>query len=192
MLQWSWIYGHRPCYNTDGFRLLNVGPMEVITHHSLIRATDEAVRLWALSSAQYPMQHQLILDVAAASIIEAASAFALNARRAMEILPRSEKFPLVQPRWNWAPSGDGEVVADLWDALNRIIHAQKLHVGFEKLPSQLSAIDGGAVVVPYIQAATDRRELAFIDPFALSHAYLYAAYSKLVAAEKHGTNESVH
>lgn len=164
--------------------------MEVITHHSLIRATDEAVRLWALASAQYPTQHQLILDVAAASVIEAASTFALNARRAMEILPRSDKFPLVQPRWSWAPSARGEVVQNLWDAFNRIIHAQKLQVGFEKLPSQLSAIEGGAVVVPYIQAATDRKPLAFIDPFALAHAYLYSAYSKLVVAEKR--SGSVH
>ena len=164
--------------------------MEVVTHHSLIRATDEAVRLWALSSAQYPKQHQLILDVAAASIIEAVSAFALNARRAMEILPKGEKFPLVQPRWSWAPSAQGEVVTDLWDALNRIIHAQKLQVGFEELPSQLSIVDGGAVVVPYVQAATDRKQLAFIDPFALAHAFLYGTHSKLVAAENRGG--SVH
>jgi hypothetical protein len=26
VLQWSWLYGHRPWYNTDGFQLLNVGP----------------------------------------------------------------------------------------------------------------------------------------------------------------------
>lgn len=103
--------------------------MEVITQHSLNRATDEAVRLWALASAQYPTQHQLILNVVAASVIETASSFALNARRAMEILPRKDKFPLVQPRWNWEPSVRGEMVRDLWDALNRIIHAKKLQVG---------------------------------------------------------------
>lgn len=159
--------------------------MEVITQHSLNRATDEAVRLWALASAQYPTQHQLILNVVAASVIETASSFALNARRAMEILPRNDKFPLVQPRWNWEPSVRGEMVRDLWDALNRIIHAKKLQVGFEKLPSKLSVIEGGAMVVPYIQVATDRKELAFIDSFALAHAYLYGAYSNLVAAAKH-------
>jgi hypothetical protein len=32
------------------------------------------------------------------------------------------------------------------------------------------------VVIPYIQSETDRRELAFIDPFALAHAYLYEVY----------------
>jgi len=158
--------------------------MNAVTQHSLIRATDEAVRLWALTSAQYPSQHQQILDVATASVIEATSAFALHARRAMEILPRSEKFPLVQSRWIWVPTAPGEIVRDLWDALSRIIHAQRLTVGFEKLPPQLSAIGGGAVVVPYIQAATDRKPIAFIDPFALAYAYLYDVYPRLVAAEK--------
>lgn len=164
--------------------------MEVITHHSIARATEEAVRLWALASAQFPTQHRLILDVTATSVIEVASAFALNARRAMEILPSNEKFPLVQPRWNWAPTSDGKVVKDLWEALNQIVHAQKLQVGFESLPSQLAAIDGGALIVPYIKAATDRKPLAFIDPFALAHAYLYGVYPKLVTAEER--NKSVH
>ena len=31
---------------------------------------------------------------------------------------------------------------------------------------------------------TDRKELAFIDPFALSHAYLYGAYPKLLATQQ--------
>ena len=156
--------------------------MEGITRHSLNRAADEAVQLWALASAQYPKQHGLVVKVATTSIIEVVSSFALNARRALEALPTSEKFPLAQPRWKWVPRSDGEVVvSNLRDALNRIIHAQKLVVGFEQLPPQESVIDGGALVVPYIQAATDRKKLAFIDPFALSHAFLYGAYPKLVA-----------
>lgn len=157
--------------------------MEAITRHSLDRAADEAVQLWALASTQYPQQHGLIVEVATTSIIEVVSSFALNARRALEVLPPSEKFPLVQPRWQWKSRSDGEVVGNLWDALNRIIHAQKLVVGFEQLPPQASVIDGGALVVPYVQAATDRKKLAFIDPFALSHAFLYGAYPKLVAIQ---------
>jgi hypothetical protein len=155
--------------------------LETITLHSVTRATEEAVQLWALASAQYPNQHELILDVATISIIEIISNFALNARRALETLPPSEKFLLAQLRWHWAPLTDGEVVSDLWEALSRIIHAKKLEVGFEQLPSNVSAIDGGAVVVPYIRAATDRKTLSFIDPFALAHAFLYGAYPKLVA-----------
>src|SRR5271157_892840 len=167
--------------------------MEAITRHSITRAADDAVRLWALASAQYPRKHGLILDVATAAIIEVTSSFALNARRALEVLPSSSKrFQLTQPRWQWAPSGDGEVVSDLWDALNRIIHAQKLQVGFEKLPKEMEVIVGGACVVPYIQAETDRRKLAFIDRFALAHAFLYDVFPKLVAFEQNLPPERIH
>jgi hypothetical protein len=168
------------------------GEMEFIARHSLMRAADEAVKLWALASAQYPKHHGLILDTASALLIETVSAFALNARRAMEVLHQGIKFPLSQPRWNWAPTERGDVVSDLWDALNRIIHAQKLVVGFEQLPADLSVIDGGAVVVPYIRAATDRRKLAFIDPFALSHAFLYGAFPELNTYNNRDAIESVH
>ena len=85
--------------------------MEAITRHSLNRAADEAVQLWALASAQYPKQHVLILEVATTSIIEVVSSFALNARRALEALPPSEKFPLVQPRWQCVHRADGHVVS---------------------------------------------------------------------------------
>jgi len=133
--------------------------MEPIALHSMRRATDEAIKLWALASAQYPKHHAQILDAVTAAIIEATSSFALNARRALEILPGDEKFTLSQPRWKWVPSNNGEVVSDLWDALNRIIHAQKLVVGFEELPHDMAVIAEGAFVVPYIQAETDRKEI---------------------------------
>ena len=154
--------------------------MEVITRHSLKRAGDEAVRLWALASAQYPKQHNLILDIVTGEIIETVSAFALNARRALERLSHGNRFLLNQPRWKWTPATEGEVVSDLWDALNRIIHARKLEVGFELLPKEMSSVSGGAVVVPYVRARTDRKSLAFIDPFALAHAFLYEAFPMLV------------
>ena len=153
--------------------------MEPVTAHSLTRASDEAVRLWALASAQYPKSHSLIIEIATTAIVEAVSTFALNARRALEVLPAGVKFPLTQPRWKWAPTAEGEVVNDLWDALNRIIHAQKLQVGFERLPMNVAVIDGGSLVVPYVKAATDRKKHAFIDPFALSHAFLYNALPRL-------------
>jgi hypothetical protein len=154
--------------------------MEVITHHSLRRAGEEAVRLWALASAQYPKSHASILEIAAADMIETVSVFALNARRSLEILPPNMKFALAQPRWQWSPTAGGEVVQDLRDALNRVIHAQRLQVGFEELPSQMAVVDGGALVIPYVQAATDRKELSFIDPFALSHAFLHSVLPQLL------------
>ncbi len=38
--------------------------------------------------------------------------------------------------------------------------------------------------MPYIQAETDRKKLAFIDPFALAHAFLYDVYPELADFEQ--------
>ena len=70
-------------------------------------------------------------------------------------------------------------MVELWDAMNRIIHARKLDVGWETVPSEVAVIAGGAIVVPYVQAETDRREYTFIDPFAMAHAFLYKALALL-------------
>lgn len=166
--------------------------MEAVTHYSIRRAADEAVKLWAFASAQYPKQHDLILAVTTESVIEAISSFALNARRALEILPSTQKFQLAQSRWKWAPKAGSEKVHELKDSLHRIIHAQKLNVGFEELPRNMSVIDGGSLVIPYVQAETDRKKLAFIDPFALAHTFLYEAFPRLIDVEKIANLRGVH
>jgi hypothetical protein len=166
--------------------------MEAITLHSISRASDDALRLWALTSAQYPKKHNLVLNVATTAIIEAISSLALNARRAMEVLPTRRKYPLSQPRWLWEPSTNDGVTRELRDALNRIIHAQKLQVGFEELPEKLAVIDEGALIVPYIQVQTDRRNLAFVDPFALAHSFLYDVLPELEAYRQEHSNGQFH
>lgn len=158
--------------------------MEEITLHSIEKASEEAVKLWALSSSQYPFKSRLIQQHVNVTTIEVISSFALNARRAMEVLPSNIKYPLNAPRWNWKPTDGGKIIRSLWDALNQIIHAQRLFVGFERLPNEISVIDGGAIIIPYIKAKTDRKELAFIDPFALSHAYLYDVLPALMEIKK--------
>lgn len=157
--------------------------METIIQHSITRAADDAVKLWALASSQYPKENGLILSIVSNNIIEVTSAFALNARRSLEVLPPNQKYKLAQPRWQWAPINNSEIINDLWDALNQIVHAKKLDVGFEELPSEVAVISGGALVVPYIRAATDRKKLALIDPFALSHAFLYDVFPKLISGK---------
>lgn len=166
--------------------------MENVTRHSLLRAADEAVILWSLSSTQYPIDHKPLLDLTATLVIETISNFALNARRAMELLPVKEKFHLSQPRYLWKPTDNGEVVTDLRDALNRIVHAKKLNVGFLGFPAELSNIEGGAIVIPYVKAETDRRSEAYIDPFAISHAFLYFVYPKLQDFNVNDVSETIH
>lgn len=153
---------------------------DLIVRVSIDRASDEAVKLWALASAQYPADHGLVQDAATTTIIEVASAFALNARRALEILPPDRRFKLGQSRWDGTTDAVGERVGDFRDALNRIIHAQTLRVVFSTATPGHASLRDGALVVPWILAATDRRELASIDPFALAHAFLYEAFPVLL------------
>ena len=53
-------------------------------------------------------------------------------------------------------------------------------------------MDGGAVVVPYVKAETDRRSEAYIDPFALSHAFLYFVYPKLTSLNPPNVSDAIH
>ena len=82
--------------------------MEEITKYSIERASDEAVKLWALSSSQYPFKNRLIQEHTNITIIEVISSFALNARRAMEVLPPKVKYPLNAERWKWEPMKGGK------------------------------------------------------------------------------------
>ena len=141
------------------------------------------MKLWALVSTEYPKQHDAICDLAAILIIETVSTFALNARRALEVLPESNKFQLDQKRWR-SPLNDAEIVSDLWEGLNRIIHAQKLDALFADVNTEQAHIPAGSLAVTYVQAATDRKKLALIDPFALSHAFLFRALPLLVTTEQ--------
>ena len=148
--------------------------MELIIQHSINRATSEATKLWSFSSAQYPLLGGAHIQRSIeAEIIEASSVFALNARRPLETIKGKPCFALTNVFWLWEPKCRGEKVNDLWEALNRIIHAQRLTVGFEAVPTSIERISGGAVCVPYLLARTDQRPTAFIDLFALSYAYLF-------------------
>lgn len=97
----------------------------------------------------------------------------------MEVLPKNSKYLLKEAWWNWEPTTSKNKISDLWESLNFIIHAQDLQVGFEKLPENTSIIQNGAICIPYLLAKTDRKELSYVDPFAISHAYLYQVMPQL-------------
>jgi hypothetical protein len=157
------------------------GMSNFVTQASRASAASEAVVLWSIASSQYPQQNSLLCDEVAAKTISSLTVFAVNARRAMEVLPSKAQFSLTQARWRWSLSRPGDKVGSLHDALNRVVHARVLNVGFERLPDELSVIDGGAVVVPYVQVETDRRANAYVDLFAVSHAYIYQVLPLLLS-----------
>lgn len=166
--------------------------MNPVIIHSSQRASDQVLVLWAISSAQYPKENTNILNVATRQMMEAISQFSLNARRALETTPKSKKFDLTQSRWNWEPTGEHELVKDFRFAANRIIHAKSLRVGFEQVPASLAVIVDGAVVIPYVEATTEDRKAAMIDPFAFAHAYLYQVAPYLDDLVTRGGIENVH
>jgi len=59
-----------------------------------------------------------------------------------------------------------ERAGDLWDSLNRIIHARKLEVGWEELPSDASVMPQARLSSPTYKPRQTVARLAFIDPFA--------------------------
>lgn len=129
--------------------------MEAVTRHSVERAADEAVRLWSFASTQYPVHDGAVIQARLEHMVaESVSAFAFNARRSMESLHGRDEFRLVQPRYEWKPMIDGEIVTNLRHALNRIIHSKKMMIGFEQVPTELAIVTEGAYVVPYIRVET--------------------------------------
>ncbi len=156
--------------------------------HSRMRAVEEAVKLWAYTSAQYS-KHDVMLSTLQEQVVESLSTFAMNARRALEALPDREKSiafkcKLYDRRWEWKPTVEGGKKVDGFKrALNDIIHASALEVGLTELPENLSVISGG-LAVPYVRVKTGDdgakesafKEPSFIDIFALAYAFLYHAY----------------
>jgi len=155
-----------------------------IAEHSAHRATEEAIRLWALGSAEYPIDGgSLIQRYSEMAVVDSVTEFATNGRRALEVCQLKEDIYLKQPRWIWKPTQGYAKVGELRDAFNRIIHAQQLEVGFEKSAAK-TCMGGGGVVIPYILARTDRKELSYIDLFAMAHAWLFQVLPSIHAPKE--------
>ena len=81
---------------------------------------------------------------------------------------------MVIPVFGLRREGDAVApVADLRDALNRIVHATEFQVGFERLPESAATIVGGVIGVIYLRAKTDRKDEALIDVFALAACFFH-------------------
>ncbi len=148
-------------------------------------ASESAARIWALASAEYPERHQPIMDAVQDAITEEVSVFAVNARRVVEFfdLPQVE---IGASRWLWESTVGAEKVTVLKHALDRILHARTLTVAFVKTPKHVSVIEGGGVVVPFLEIETDHRSAALVDLFSLAHGYLYQVLPLVQGRGHHG------
>jgi len=101
------------------------------------------------------------------------------------------KFTLDEPFRHWSEHRLPKV-ADLRDALNRIVHATEFEVGFERLPDNAANIRGGAIGVIYLRTRTDQREEALIDVFALASCFFPQVLPVLRTPGGSPTSQAVH
>jgi hypothetical protein len=148
--------------------------MADINEFALQQAEAAAARLWAFGSAPFPLANGAIIQGhVEQAVTDTAIAFAIHVRRLLDNRDIRTKFTLDEPFWHWSPKGGVPKVADLRDALNRIVHATAFHVGFERLPDEAARIEGGAISVLYLKTKTDQREEALIDVFALASCFFH-------------------
>jgi hypothetical protein len=145
-----------------------------INAFALQQAEATAARSWAFGSAPFPLVNGAILQsFVQKDVTDTAIVFAIHARRILDNRAKRASFTLDEPFRIWTPAKGLTKVADLRDALNRIVHATEFEVDFERLPDSLSTIDGGAIGVIYLKTKTDTREEALVDVFALASCFYH-------------------
>ncbi len=162
-----------------------------INTFALQKAEAAGARLWALGSAPFPLVGGAVLQNAIErEVTDTAIAFAIHVRRVLDNKADGAKFQLDEPFRLWSPAKGLAKVADLRDALNRIVHATEFQVGFERLPESTAKIVGGAIGVIYLKAKTDRKDEALIDVFALAACFFHKVLPT-VANPSSGSNASM-
>jgi hypothetical protein len=116
-----------------------------INSFALQQAEAAAAKLWAFGTAPFP------LALASAAIIQShvdmlvtdtAIDFAIHVRRILDNNDIRTKFTLDAEFRRWVEHRLPRV-ADLRDALNRIVHAMEFEVGFVRLPDNAHNFEGG-------------------------------------------------
>jgi hypothetical protein len=145
-----------------------------INAFALEQAAAAAARLWAFGSAPFPFANGAVIqEYIERDVTDTAIAFAIHARRLLDNMAKGAKFSVNEPFRHWTPDRGLMKVADLRDALNRIVHATAFIVGFERLPDSAAKIAGGSIGVIYLKTTTDKRGEALIDVFALAACFFH-------------------
>jgi hypothetical protein len=106
-------------------------------------------------------------------VTDTAINFAIHVRRILDNNAIRTKFTLDEPFRHWCEHRLPKV-ADLRDALNRIVHATEFEVGFERLPDKAANITGGAIGAIYLRTRTDQRE----EPSSMCSRWPPASFTK--------------
>ena len=167
--------------------------MADINQFALQQAEAAAASLWAFGSAPFPLANGAIIQShIEQSVTATAIAFAIHVRRILDNRAIRTTFTLDEPFRHWSPAHGLAKVANLRDALNRIVHATEFEVGFERLPDNTAKILGGAIGVIYLRTKTDHREEALIDVFALASCFFHQVLPALQPARDPSGSGAVH
>ncbi|MDD9992023.1 MAG: hypothetical protein OXP75_09480 [Rhodospirillales bacterium] len=166
--------------------------MKPVAKQTITRATDDAIRLWALASGEYPLDHKPMTRRVQELVSGAVGGLAVDARRCLESLPPDRAFTLRRTRWRWKRRGRRKhaLPKDFREVLDRILDAARIEVQCPTLPESESVLDEPGFTVLYLRVRSDGGETALIDVFALSHCFLTQVLPALLA-ERTG-KETVH
>ncbi|MGH7228572.1 MAG: hypothetical protein ACREIH_05085 [Nitrospiraceae bacterium] len=117
--------------------------MADINKFALQQAEAAAAKLWAFGSAPFPLANGAIIQShIEQSVTDTAIAFAIHVRRILDNKAIRTKFTLDEPFRHWSPAHRLTKVADLRDALNRIVHATEFEVGLGDYPTTRQRLRG--------------------------------------------------
>lgn len=137
------------------------------------------MRLFCTASTLFPdvwqgalVNEQVLLD---------ATEFALHARRLNELCGlRSVQFPSVaQTRYTFTAGHGVELIADYHEALNRLVHARELAIGWAVWEGQKVFLAHDNLSISYIKIRTDRLSTGYVSVFGLATCFLNDVMGKL-------------
>ncbi len=166
--------------------------MKPVAKQMIARVTDDAIRLWALASGEYPRDQQPMTRRVRDMVSDAVSVFAVDARLCLESVPPDLSFTLRRTRWRWKPEGrlKGAVPKDFREIVDRILDAARIEVHCPPVPRSESVLDEPGFVVLFLRVHSDEGETSLVDVFALSHCFLTQVLPALLA-DRTG-EETVH
>ena len=137
-------------------------------------AIRDAVTITALAGSVY-FPSEFIIDEVQRQLLDRVTSFAIHARRALEIADL-RGIEIEGGRWRFVmPPPDMNEERNLWDAVNKILHARHLQVYvFQKSPAEIFLSPGFEWVLMHLEVQSDRGEKVHVSPFGLAYSYLNA------------------
>jgi hypothetical protein len=164
-----------------------------INSFALQQAEAAAAKLWAFGTAPFPLalaNAVIIQNHIDMLVTDTAIDFAIHVRRILDNSGIRTRFTLDAQFRVWVEHRLPRV-ADLRDALNRIVHATEFEVGFVRLADNPHNFEGGNFGVTYLRTRTDQRQDALIDVFALAWCFFHQILPELHALGRRSAPEPV-